>query len=299
MVHASVLLHESIDGLAIEPDEVFVDCTLGNGGHSLEVFKRFGTQVKIVGLDIDSAAIARATARLASDGCHIATVTASFRHIDQALDSLGISKADRILMDLGLSSNQLEESGKGFTFQKDEPLLMTFGEADSGGLTAERIVNTWEAENIATVLQSYAEERHGWRIAQAIVEARKKKEIKTTKELVDIILSTVPASYRHGRIHPATRTFQALRMTVNDELQALKEGLAKAFERLRPEGRIAVISFHSGEDRIVKNFFKEKAKERFGELINKKPIVPTDEEIRENPRARSSKLRILKKLLES
>lgn len=296
MTHISVLLKESIDGLALVSGDVFVDCTLGNGGHSLEVFRRFGTQVKIVGLDIDSAAIARATSRLASEGGSIAAVTTSFRNIDQALDGLGIPAADKILMDLGLSSNQLEESGRGFSFQKDEPLLMTFSENAKSGLTAEMIVNDWDAENIATVLQSYGDERHGWRIAQAIVEARSEKRIGTTAELVEIIKAAVPASYRHGKIHPATRTFQALRMTVNDELQALIEALPKAFERLNPSGRIAVISFHSGEDRIVKNFFRDSAKRGTGELVTKKPVIPTDGEIGENPRARSAKLRILKKL---
>jgi 16S rRNA (cytosine1402-N4)-methyltransferase len=297
MIHASVLLHESIEGLDIHEGDIFLDCTLGNGGHSREVFRRYGTSVKLVGLDIDSVAIARSVARLASDGCEITAVTSSFRHLDTALDSLGIPAVDRILMDLGLSSNQLEESGRGFTFQKDEPLLMTFSaEPGEGSLSAHDIVNAWDEENIATILKAYGEERYARRIARGIVNARSQGEIRTTNDLVDVVRRSVPVVYLHGRLHFATRTFQALRMTVNDELQALSDGLAKGFERLNPNGRIAVISFHSGEDRIVKNYFRNRAREGSAELITKKPVTATADELKENPRARSAKLRILKKI---
>jgi 16S rRNA (cytosine1402-N4)-methyltransferase len=306
MTHASVLLQESIEGLDIRAGDVFLDCTLGGGGHSLEVCKRFGKSVKMVGLDADSVAIARSAKRLTECGCEIDAVCANFRNLDSALDGLGIGNVDKILMDLGLSSNQFEESARGFSFKKDEPhpdgsrgesLLMTF-EADpaEGMLTAQTIVNLWDEENIATVIRAYGDERYAKRIARAIAEERKIHEIRTTSDLVRVILSATPARYHHGKIHPATRTFQALRMTVNDELGALTEGLSKAFERLSAGGRIAVISFHSGEDRIVKNFFREEAKGGRATALTKKPIVPSEEEVKANPRARSAKLRIAEKL---
>jgi 16S rRNA (cytosine1402-N4)-methyltransferase len=297
MIHKSVLLNEAIQGLDIREGDIFLDCTLGNGGHSLEVFKRFGTSVKIVGLDADSDAIARSAERLASFGCEIIAVAANFRHVSAVLDGLDIPKVDRVLMDLGLSSNQIEESGRGFTFQKDEPLLMTFSnELGDGSLTAQAIVNFWDEENLETILRAYGEERFARRIARGIVAAREAGPIETTGELVEIVARSVPAVYRHGRIHFATRTFQALRMTVNDELQALAEGMEQAFERLNVGGRLAVISFHSGEDRIVKNFFRAKAAAGAGRLIAKKPLSATDEEIAENPRSRSAKLRIVEKI---
>ena len=201
------------------------------------------------------------------------------------------------MLDLGLSSDQFETSGRGFTFKNDEPLLMTFKKnPDQGDLTAYQIVNTWEEENIADVIYGYGEEKYSRRIAKAIVNYREKKAIEKTSELVEIISNSVPVFYKRGRIHPATRTFQALRIAVNDELNTLKRGLERGFARLASGGRIAVISFHSLEDRIVKNFNKEKEELEQARIITKKPIVPSEDEVRENPRSRSAKLRILEKI---
>ena len=204
---------------------------------------------------------------------------------------------DKILLDIGLSSNQFEESGRGFSFQKDEPLIMSFKkEITENDLTAKEIVNTWEAENIMTILQGYGEEQFASRIARAIVRSREMKPIETTFELVDIIMSATPKFYHFKKIHPATKTFQALRITVNDEIGSLKEGIKKSFEILNPSGRLAIISFHSLEDRVVKQFFKEYEDTGKGKRINKRIIIADKEEIEENPRARSAKLRIIQKI---
>jgi 16S rRNA (cytosine1402-N4)-methyltransferase len=208
------------------------------------------------------------------------------------------------MLDLGLSSDQFETSGRGFSFQKNEPLLMTFKEnLGPEDLTAKQIVNTWDEENIADIIYGYGEERYSRKIAKGIVGARAVKPIETTFDLVEIIKNSTPSRYAHGKIHPATRTFQALRITVNDEINALKEGLEKGWERLAPGGRMAVISFHSIEDRIVKHFYKSKewmekadgTSERTANIITKKPITASHQEISENPRSRSAKLRIIEK----
>ncbi|MFA5889228.1 MAG: 16S rRNA (cytosine(1402)-N(4))-methyltransferase RsmH [Candidatus Paceibacterota bacterium] len=297
-MHISVLLHESIDGLDIKEGDIFVDGTLGNGGHSEEVCKRFGNKVSIVGIDLDLDAIKRSKVRLNPLNNKIHYVQGSFRNIDTILDSLSIEKVDRILLDVGLSSNQFEESGRGFSFQKDEPLIMSFKEnLDESDLTARQIVNNWDEENIRAILKGYGEEQFAYRIAKAIVTERGKKPIETTGELVEIILSATPKFYHHRKIHPATKTFQALRITVNDEIESLKEGISKGFERLNRNGRLAVISFHSLEDRVVKQFFREKDDAGQGERVTKKPISPDESEITLNPRARSAKLRIIKKYI--
>ncbi len=297
MTHKTVLLHQAIEGLTIQPGDIFVDGTVGGGGHIEEAVRRCGNSIKIIGIDLDAAALSRAKARIASQEANITFMEGSFRNMDTILDSLGIGQVNKILLDIGLSSNQFEESGRGFSFQRDEPLLMTFkenpGESD---LTAREIVNTWDEENIKTILQGYGEEQFAWKIAKAIVERRQVKPIETTFDLVEIVKSATPGFYQHRKIHPATKTFQALRIAVNDELQSLKEGISKGFERLSPQGRLAVISFHSLEDRTVKQFFVEKESIGAGKRITKKPITPTDTEIEENPRSRSAKLRIIEKI---
>ncbi len=296
MVHKSVLLQQAIDGLDIHTGDTFLDCTLGNGGHTEAVCKKFGKGVKVIGLDLDLDAIERSKVRLFKTDCDTVFVQSSFKELDKALDSIGIEKVDRILFDLGLSSNQFEESGRGFSFQKDEPLLMTFKkDLTEDDLTAREIVNTWEQENIYQIIKGYGEERYAWKIAEKIVAKRGEKPIETTTDLVRIIEEATPLSYHRMKIHPATRTFQALRITVNDEIESLKIGLRKGFDRLRSSGRMAAISFHSLEDRVVKHYLKELATEEKGSLITKKPIIPNDEEIAENPRARSAKLRIISK----
>lgn len=297
MTHISVLLHESIDGLQIQSGETYFDGTLGAGGHFEEVAKRFGDSVVMIGVDLDPKAIERTKKRLFSYKLNAHYVENSFRNIKTILSSLNIEKVNKILLDIGLSSNQFEESGRGFSFQKDEPLLMTFKEdLKEEDLTAREIVNTWDLENIEAILRGYGEEEFSWKIAKAIVARRQEKPIETTSELVEIIKVATPKWYHHKKIHPATKTFQALRVTVNDEIGALKQGLEDGFESLESGGRMAIISFHSIEDRTVKQFFKKLIEENKGEQITKKPIIPTLEEIKENPRSRSAKLRIIQKI---
>jgi 16S rRNA (cytosine1402-N4)-methyltransferase len=293
MVHTSVLLHESIEGLNLHPGSVYFDGTLGSAGHAFAACEK-GAQV--IGVDQDEDALARAESRLQST-CTFTLVKDNYRNIDHVLAALTIDRVDAIMLDLGLSSDQFETSGRGFTFKNDEPLLMTFAKnVTDETLTAKEIVNHWEEESIADIIYGYGEERYARRIAKKIVERRHIKPIETTFELVDIIKEATPWIYHKGRIHPATRTFQALRITVNDEIGSLKEGLEKGFERLKKGGRMAVISFHSIEDRIVKHFYKKLADEEKGLIHTKKPITPSDEEIQTNPRARSAKLRIIEKL---
>ncbi len=297
MTHTSVLLQESIDGLIITKGDVFLDCTINGGGHSEEVAKRFGQDVQIIGIDMDESALQRATKRLEAQSAKFILAQDNFRNLDTVLEKNGIKQANKILYDLGLSSNQFEDSGRGFSFQKDEPLLMTFKEKlTENDLTVKEILNTWDEENIADVIYGYGEETFSRRIAKGIVEARAVKPIETTGELVEIIKESTPTLYHKRKTHFATKTFQALRITVNDEIRALREGLEKGYSALAPKGRMAVISFHSIEDRIVKHFFKSKEKESGALLITKKPIVPSREEVKQNPRSRSSKLRILEKI---
>jgi len=254
-------------------------------------------KLTIVGLDRDSQAIERAAKTLEGKAEKVFLEVEDFRNLDKALAKNGIAKVGMILLDLGLSSDELESSGRGFSFQKDEPLLMTMGDPMKYPFTAQTLVNGWKEEDIANVIFGYGEERYARRIARGIVAYREKKSIETTAELSEVVRMSVPASYRHGRIHPATRTFQALRIAVNDELGALKESLPKAWAALDKGGRLAVISFHSLEDKIVKEFFKEKAKIDEGILLNKKPLTAGSQEISENPRSRSAKLRMIEKII--
>lgn len=292
-MHRSVLLQEVVSGLEAKAGEVILDATVGGGGHSEAICESLNGTATFVCLDADGDAIERSKERLKKCGCTFLFYQTNFRHLDTALAKLGVSGINRAIFDLGLSSFQLEESGRGFSFMRDEPLQMTFaGEVGERGLTAETVVNEWSEDTLATIIGSYGEERQARRIAARIVDARQKKPIATTKELTDIVASVVR---RRGRIHPATKTFQAIRVAVNDEFQALKEGLFKAWEKLLPGGRVAVISFQSLEDRTVKNFFRALGKEGVGVSLAKKPVVPSEAEVRENPRARSAKLRIIER----
>lgn len=295
MVHTSVLLHESIDGLNIHSGDVYLDGTLGSAGHAKAALEKVAGDLTVIGLDRDQDALARSREVL-GNGPKIILKQSSYTDMDKALDALNIQKVNRIMLDLGISSDQFETSGRGFTFKKDEPLLMTmtkYPEADD--LTARYIVNNWEEATIADIIYGYGEERYSRKIAHAIVSYRKKKSIETTHELVDIINSAVPGIYRRGRLHPATRTFQALRIAVNDELNTLKQGLEKGYERLEKGGRMAVISFHSLEDRIVKHFYIEKKNSDGANIITKRPLEASEGEIARNPRSRSAKLRIIEK----
>lgn len=296
MIHTSVLLNEVIAGLDIKQDDVCLDGTINGGGHSEAILKMLSENGTLIGLDMDNVALGKAKERLHSNNNNVILKQYNFRNLDAALKEARIDGVDKILLDLGLSSNQLDESGRGFTFRKEEPLLMTFNDKPATSeLTAFDIVNKWDKENIAQIIESYGEERFSRRIAERIVEAREKKEIKTTKELADIVASAVPKKYGYQRTHPATKTFQAIRITVNDEIGALRDGLERGFKCLKPGGRMAIISFHSIEDRMVKNFFRQKAKDNEAILITKRPIVPEREEVVSNPRSRSAKLRIIEK----
>jgi len=305
-VHTSVLLKESIEGLNLNKKDslVVVDGTFGGGGHSSEILKTY-PNVKIIGIDQDKSAWDKAKDKFVGLEDRITFVNGNFRDIGNILSSilkkLKVAKegtgVDGVLLDLGLSSDQLENSGRGFTFMKDEPLLMTMkANPSSEDLTAQDIVNNWSEENIANIIYGYGEERFSRRIARGIVEARKAKEIKTTFELVEIIKNAVPKKFQKGKINPATKTFQALRMAVNDELNTLESGLSGGFDILKSGGRLSVISFHSLEDRIVKNFYKKKVVEGKAKLINKKIITAGSEELKTNNRSRSAKLRIIEKI---
>ncbi len=295
-MHIPVLLKEVLEGLEIQEGDTVVDATLGGGGLPRKICELYGSAVKIIGLDVDEDAVKRSKVIMDGSGCDNVFVVANFRDIKKVLDEVGHSHVERIVFDLGLSSFQIDSSGRGFSFLKNEPLEMTFGRNISVlDVTAEEVVNKWSEDVIRSIISSYGEERYAGRISKGIVEARKRSPILTTFDLVKVIEDSVPEGYRRGRIHPATKTFQALRIAVNDEMSALEEGLEGAFERLSPGGRIAVITFHSLEDRIVKRFFIEKEKEMKAERVNKKPIRPTRDEMKNNRRSRSAKLRIIKK----
>jgi len=296
-IHKTVLLHETIDGLNLNQDSKVLDATFGGGGHSLEICKKY-KGANVFAFDQDSGAFKRAKSKFKNLDCNITFINKNFRDLDT---ESSLKDVDGIIFDLGLSSDQLTPEpglkGRGFSFLRDEPLLMTMKEDPSKeDLTAKEIVNTWSEQSLADIIYGYGEEKFAKRIAKKIVEERENMEIKTTFDLVKIIESAVPTFYKKGKIHFATRTFQALRIAVNDELRSLEMGLGKGFEVLKKGGRMAVISFHSLEDRIVKNFNKEKVKEGRASLINKKVILPSREEVKNNPRSRSAKLRIVEKI---
>ncbi len=296
-MHIPVLLKETISYLDIKKGEIVFDGTLNSGGHSRSFCELLGKEGLIIGVDQDENAIATAEVNLSDCQAKTIFVNDNFRNIRQILENLETKEVNKIILDIGLSSDQLENSGRGFSFRKDEPLLMTFKfNPRKEDLTAMDILNSWKEEEIADILKTYGEERFYRKISKAIVSARKEKMIETTTELVEIIGNAVPVWYRKQRAHYATKTFQALRIAVNDEIDALKEVLSAGVQSLSLGGRIGVISFHSGEDRIVKTFFKDMAKEGRGKIITKKPIIPSREEVVGNPRSRSSKLRVLEKI---
>ncbi len=293
--HLPVLLHEVISGLAIQPNDVVVDATLGGAGHAQLIAESLSEKGVLFGIDADHDAVERGRIALANVAPKVIVVEGNFRDLDTHLRSHGTERIDKALFDLGWSSYQLEAS-RGFSFQKEGPLTMTYAKNGSQtAVSAGVIVNEWAEESIADIIFGWGEERYSRRIAKAIVEERARKSFTTTKELADVIYSAVPSVYRHGRIHPATRTFQALRIAVNDELGALTQGLNAAWDILASGGRIAVISFHSIEDRIVKRIFKDWEDAGEGIRITRKPQTASLDEIARNPRARSAKLRIMQK----
>jgi 16S rRNA (cytosine1402-N4)-methyltransferase len=290
--HVSVLLQESIDALQLEASDVVVDGTIGGAGHFAALRESLGTEGTLIGIDADDAAITRAEALPPMQGGpSVHLINDNFRNLGSILDTLGIETIDKSLFDLGWSSFHLS-SGRGFSFQAEqEPLLMTYGTPEEGK-TAADMVNTASEEALADLFYSLGEERFARPIARSIVRVRSQKRILTTGDLVEAVLAGTPGWYHRRRIHPATKTFQALRIAVNDELGAVRDGLTTAIERTRTGGRIAVITFHSIEDRIVKSMFRDAAYAGKGTLVTKKPLAPSSAELVANPRARSAKLRV-------
>ena len=306
--HISVLLQECLDGLHIKPDGIYVDGTLGGAGHSSQIAARLTTG-RLIGIDRDPKALKAAGERLAPYADRVTLVHSNFSQLDEVLENLGIEGVDGILLDLGVSSPQLDEAERGFSYMADAPLDMRMNSEDS--LTAHEVVNTWPKEELRRILYEYGEERYAPQIAAAIDRRRSQKPIETTLELVDVIRSAMPPAALREKQHPAKRSFQAIRIAVNDELGAVGRVLEVAVPKLNRKGRLAIITFHSLEDRLVKNGMAANAKgctcppnfpvcicgnKPKVKLISKKPIVSGSEELERNPRARSAKLRVCEKL---
>ena len=307
--HVSVLLDECIEYLNIKPDGIYVDGTLGLGGHSSEIAKRLGEGGRLIAIDRDLASIERASARLAPWADRVTIVHGNFRDVAAILDEQGVPAVDGMLFDLGVSSPQLDDGQRGFSYMQDAPLDMRMDPSDN--VDAWFIVNRWPEEKIARILHDYGDERYAKRIAAAIVARRQEKEIETTLELVDVIKSAMPAPALREKQHPAKRSFQAIRIAVNDELSAVSQMMETAPDRLKPGGRLCVISFHSLEDRIVKNAIHERENGctcpreapvctcgfvQTLRSVTRKPVTPTDEELVLNPRSRSAKLRVAERV---
>ena len=307
--HVSVLLDECINYLDIKPDGIYVDGTLGLGGHSSEIAKRLGEGGRLIAIDRDLASIERATERLAPWADRVTIVHGNFRDVAAILDEQGVPAVDGMLFDLGVSSPQLDDGQRGFSYMQDAPLDMRMDPSDN--VDAWFIVNRWPEEKIARILHDYGDERYAKRIAAAIVARRQEKEIETTLELVDVIKSAMPAPALREKQHPAKRSFQAIRIAVNDELSAVSQMMETAPDRLKPGGRLCVISFHSLEDRIIKNAIHERENGctcpreapvctcgfvQTLRSVTRKPVTPTDEELVLNPRSRSAKLRVAERV---
>ncbi len=298
MKHITVLKDESIQQLNLKQGSVVVDCTLGSGGHARAILDQIGATGTLIAFDADPAAIAAGATLAREYKSTVHLINQNFRSLSAVLDELNIEHVDGILADLGWRTEQFastEGEPRGFSFSADEPLHMTFGKPSQYSFTAADIVNDWDEEDIANVIFGYGEDRASRRIAKAIVAARASARIETAKALADIIEAAVPQK-GYQKIHPATKAFQALRIAVNDEFDALSELLHQSMAALAPHGRLAVISFHSLEDRIVKHTFRDFVHDHVGILVNKKPITASPSELSMNPRARSAKLRTIEKL---
>lgn len=306
--HISVLLNETIESLNIKPDGVYVDGTLGGGGHSLEICKRLGTHGRLIGIDQDMDAIKAAGERLHDYSDKVTIVHSNYRDMDSVLRELGISGVDGIVLDLGVSSYQLDNAERGFTYREDTPLDMRMDQTQS--MTARDIVNEYSEQELFRVIRDYGEDSFAKNIAKHIVRARADKPIETTGELNEIIRAAIPAKVRQNGGHPSKKTFQAIRIELNRELEVLEQSLDKMIELLNPKGRLAVITFHSLEDRIVKNIFRKNmnpcicppefpvctcGRVPTGRVITRKPILPDEDEIQNNKRSKSSKLRVFEK----
>lgn len=307
--HITVLLKETVDSLDIKKDGIYVDCTLGGGGHSEYLLSQLSSNGRLIAFDQDETAIKHAKERLKEYEKQLTIVKSNFKHIKEELHHLGIYEVDGILFDLGVSSPQLDVAERGFSFHQDAPLDMRMNQEQS--LSAYEVVNEWTYEQLVKIFFRYGEEKFSKQVARKIEELRTKKPIETTFELVEIIKDAIPAPARRTGGHPAKRIFQAIRIAVNDELGVFEEALKDAITLIKPTGRISVITFHSLEDRICKTIFKEASSlpplppglpiipDEFKpklKLITRKPLLPTDEELEANKRARSAKLRVAEKL---
>lgn len=307
--HVTVLRDEAVAGLNIRPGGIYVDCTLGGAGHSCLIASQLTEGGRLIAIDQDDWALDNARERLSAYMDRVTLVKSNFRHIKDIVSDLGLDGVDGVLFDLGVSSPQLDEGERGFSYNADAPLDMRMDQ--QAALTAYDIINEWDEEEIAKVIWEYGEEKFSRRIARQIVQYRAKQPVQTTGELVELIKEGIPAAARRTGPHPAKRTFQAIRIAVNDELNAFKEAVADAISVLRPEGRVSVITFHSLEDRICKQVYQELSKgctcppsfpicacgnKATVKVITRKPILPSAEELEANPRARSAKLRVAEKL---
>ncbi len=306
--HKSVLLDESIDGLKIKEDGIYVDGTLGGGGHSYEVCKRLSNKGRLIGIDQDANAIEAAGKRLEEFGDKVTIVRSNFCDMVSVLHNLGIEKVDGILLDLGVSSHQLDTVERGFTYREDAPLDMRMDQRQE--LTAKDIVNQWSEMELFHIIRDYGEDKFAKNIAKHICIAREKEEIATTGQLIEIIKNAIPTKIRMAGGHPAKKTFQAIRIALNKELEVLEQSLDSMIDLLNDDGRICIITFHSLEDRIVKNNFRRNenpctcpshfpvcvcGNKSKGKVITRKPIIPSEEELEENKRSKSSKLRVFER----
>lgn len=307
--HASVLLNETIDSLNIKPDGIYVDGTLGGGGHSFEICKRLGDGGRLIGIDQDLDAIAAATERLQPYKDKVTIVHSNYQDIDSVLKGLSISGVDGIVLDLGVSSYQLDNVDRGFTYREDTPLDMRMDQTQP--MTAKDIVNDYSEMELYRVIRDYGEEQFAKNIAKHIVRARLDKPIETTGELNEIIKAAIPAKLRQGTGHPSKKTFQAIRIELNHELDVLEQSLDTMIKLLNPGGRLSIITFHSLEDRIVKTIYRRNmnpctcppsfpvctcGKVSVGKVVTRKPIVPSEQELADNKRAKSSKLRVFERI---
>lgn len=307
--HKSVLLYETVDELNIKPDGIYVDGTLGGGGHSYEIAKRLSEGGRLIGIDQDEDAIKAASKRLEPYMDRVTIVRNNYCNMDKVLDELGIDKVDGIMLDLGVSSYQLDAADRGFTYNVDTALDMRMDQRQE--ITAKYIVNEYSEFDLYRIIRDYGEDRFAKNIAKHIVAARQEKPIETTFELNDIIKAAIPMKVRATGGHPSKRTYQAIRIELNKELEVLENSIDMMIDRLKPEGRLCIITFHSLEDRIVKTRFRNNenpctcppsfpacvcGKVPKGRVITRKPVVPTDEEINENSRSKSSKLRVFERV---
>lgn len=307
--HKSVLLYETVDELNIKPDGIYVDGTLGGGGHSYEIAKRLSGGGRLIGIDQDEDAIKAAGKRLEPYMDRVTIVRNNYCNMDKVLDELGIDKVDGIMLDLGVSSYQLDAADRGFTYNVDIALDMRMDQRQE--ITAKDIVNEYSEFDLYRIIRDYGEDRFAKNIAKHIVAARQEKPIETTFELNDIIKAAIPMKVRATGGHPSKRTYQAIRIELNKELEVLENSIDMMIDRLKPEGRLCIITFHSLEDRIVKTRFRNNenpctcppsfpacvcGKVPKGRVITRKPVVPTDEEINENSRSKSSKLRVFERV---